>query len=236
MLTLAIVEDDPVCAAQLKENAERFCREHDIALQLTMYTDGLEIAEHYRPVWDAIFLDIKMEHLDGMAAAQRIREQDPTVLILFITSMARYAIHGYSVEALDFVLKPVNYPKLAMRMRKIVDIVASREGRSIMISEDGNMHRIPSSQILYIEVANRHLHIHTPERVFVTNGALSRLEQQLEGLPFARCSQSYLVNLHYVRRIEKNTVLVQDDALPVSRSKQKSFLNALSDYVGGGFR
>ena len=236
LLNLAIVEDDPVCAAQLKENVERFCREQQITLQLAMFSDGLEIAEHYRPGWDAIFLDIKMEHLDGMAAARRIREQDPAVLILFITSMARYAIHGYEVEALDFVLKPVHYPKLAMKLRKVVEIVNRRENRSLMISEDGRMHRLLSTQILYIEVANRHLHIHTPERVYVSNGALSKLEKQLEGLPFARCSQSFLVNLHYVRSVERDTVFVQGEALPLSRSKQRAFLQALSDYMGGGFR
>lgn len=236
MLKLAIVEDDPVCARQLRGYVERYCREHGVAAEITLFSDGLEIAERYHPVWDVLLLDIEMPNLDGMKAAERIRGMDPSVLIIFITNMARFAIRGYEVNALDFVLKPVTYQKLAMKLRKAVEIVNRRAERFLLVTEEGETYKLPLSDIHYIEVANRHIYVHTGKRTYRTTGTLSRMEEQLAGAAVARCSQSYLVNLRHVGSVQRDTVLVGEEALPLSRSRQKAFLRALSDYIGGGNR
>lgn len=236
LLKLAIAEDDPKCAADLRSFVERYCQEHDLELQLRMFPDGMKLVEEYQPVWDVLLLDIEMPHLDGMKAAERIRAVDPAVLIIFITYMGKFAIRGYEVSALDFVLKPVNYSKLAMRLRHVEEIIRRREDRFLLVSENGGLFRILTADIRYIEVANRHIHIHAADRTYVTNGTLSKLEQDLEGQPFARCSHSYLVNLRHVTSVERDAVLVAGETVPLSRSKQKTFLQALSDYMGGGYR
>lgn len=236
VLKLAIAEDDPQCAADLRSFVERYCREHDLELQIQMFPDGMELVENYQPVWDVLLLDIEMPHLDGMKAAERIRAVDPAVLIIFITYMGKFAIRGYEVSALDFVLKPVNYSKLAMRLRHVEEIIRRREDRFLLVSEGGGLFRVLTADIRYIEVANRHIHIHAADRVYVTSGTLSKLEQALEGQPFARCSHSYLVNLRHVTSVQRDAVLVEGETVPLSRSKQKAFLQALSDYMGGGYR
>ena len=236
VLKLAIAEDDPKCAADLRSFVERYCQEHDLELQLQMFPDGMELVENYQPVWDVLLLDIEMPHLDGMKAAERIRAVDPAVLIIFITYMGKFAIRGYEVSALDFVLKPVNYSKLAMRLRHVEEIIRRREERFLLVSENGGLFRVLTADIRYIEVANRHIHIHTSDRLYITNGALAKLEQTLEGQPFARCSHSYLVNLRHVTSVQRDAVLLDGEAVPLSRSKQKSFLQALSNYMGGGYR
>lgn len=236
VLKLAIAEDDPKCAADLRSFVERYCREHGLDSQIQVFPDGMELVEDYRPVWDVLLLDIEMPHLDGMKAAQRIRTVDPAVLIIFITYMGKYAIRGYEVSALDFVLKPVNYSKLAMRLRHVEEIIRRREERFLLVPENGELFRVLTADIRYIEVANRHIHIHTSDHVYVTNGTLSKLEQTLEGQPFARCSHSHLVNLRHVTSVQRDTVAMEGAAVPLSRSRQKSFLQALSDYMGGGYR
>lgn len=235
-LKLAIAEDDPKCAADLQSFVERYCQEHGLELHLQVFPDGLELVEQYRPVWDVLLLDIEMPHLDGMEAAGRIRAADPAVLIIFITYMGKYAIRGYEVSALDFVLKPVNYSKLAMRLRHVEEIIRRREERFLLVSENGELFRVLTADICYIEVANRHIYVHTADRVYVTSGTLARLEETLDGQPFARCGQSYLVNLRHVTSVQRDTVLVEGEPVPLSRSKQKGFLQALSDYMGGGYR
>lgn len=236
LLKLAIAEDDPKCASDLRSFVERYCQEHGLELQLQVFPDGMELVEQYQPVWDVLLLDIEMPHLDGMKAAERIRAVDPAVLIIFITYMGKFAIRGYEVSALDFVLKPVNYAKLAMRLRHVEEIIRRREERFLLVSENGELSRVLTADIHYIEVANRHIHIHTAERTYITNGTLSKLEQNLEGQPFARCSHSYLVNLRHVTHVQRDTVLMEGEGVPLSRSKQKSFLQSLSNYMGGGYR
>ena len=140
VLKLAIAEDDPKCAADLRSFVERYCREHGLELRLQVFPDGMELVVNHRPVWDVLLLDIEMPHLDGMKAAERIRRADPAVLIIFITYMGKYAIRGYEVSALDFVLKPVNYSKLAMRLRHVEEIIRRLKARQmtdcIVVKED----------------------------------------------------------------------------------------------------
>ena len=107
MTRIAIVEDEAAVREQLAGYVQRYTRQYGTPFEVTEFADGMEILEDYRPQFDIIFLDVEMKHLDGMETARRIRERDGGVLIVFITNMAQYAIRGYAVGALDYVLKPV---------------------------------------------------------------------------------------------------------------------------------
>lgn len=94
MIRVAIVEDEAAVRDQLMGYVQRYMRQYDAQIEVTMFTDGVEILEEYRPVYDIIFLDVEMQHLDGMETASRIRALDSDVLLIFITNMAQYAIKG----------------------------------------------------------------------------------------------------------------------------------------------
>lgn len=91
MTRIAIVEDEAAVREQLAGYVQRYTRQYGTQFEVTMFTDGVEILEDYRPVYDIIFLDVEMQHLDGMETARRIRELDSDVLLIFITNMAQYA-------------------------------------------------------------------------------------------------------------------------------------------------
>ena len=97
MLQIAIVEDEADLAQQTKDNVVRYLNEHGLEGNIAVFNDGMDIAENYKPIWDILLLDIEMPLLDGMSAAQKIRELDATVVMIFITRMAKYAIKGYEV-------------------------------------------------------------------------------------------------------------------------------------------
>lgn len=109
MIHIAIVEDEKSYIKQLTEYIDRFSREFSQEIKLSVFTDGDEILEKYTADYDIILLDIQMRFIDGMTAAEKIREMDKSVVIMFITNMTSYAVKGYEVDALDYMVKPVEY-------------------------------------------------------------------------------------------------------------------------------
>ena len=109
MITIAIVEDEEAYAKQLTEYIEQYQQESGKRFRVIRFTDGDEIVEKYTGEYDIILMDIQMQFMDGMTAAEEIRKFDTKVVIMFITNMTNYAIRGYEVDAMDYVLKPVTW-------------------------------------------------------------------------------------------------------------------------------
>ena len=109
MIRIAIVEDDELYIDQLRQYLKDFQEEIDEIFEVKIYRDGDGITSDYKAQYDLILMDIQMRFVDGMTAAEEIRKMDSEVIIIFITNMAQYAIRGYEVGALDYILKPVTY-------------------------------------------------------------------------------------------------------------------------------
>lgn len=236
MVRVAIVEDEPACAEILKNHIMRFESESGTHFEITEFRDGLDLVEGYRPIWDLILLDIEMTHLDGMSAAERIRQVDPAVLLMFITNMAQYAIQGYQVDAIDYVLKPVGYAAFTLKLRKVLRVLADRKGRQLLLSREGGAERVSSTDVFFVEVADHRVVYHTSAGRFSSTGTLREVERELEGEPFVRCNSCYLVNLRHVSAVKQDFVRVGGRELKVSRPRKRQFLQELSDYYGGGGR
>ena len=233
MIRVAIVEDEAEIREQLMGYVQRYTRQYGTAFEVKTFADGLEILEDYRPAYDLILLDIEMKHLDGMETARRIRELDPDVMLVFITNMAQYAIKGYAVGALDYVLKPVPYFAFSQQLQKVEEQLRRRTRHYLAVPVEGGLRRLDTSRIYYIESEGHRVHFYTEEGDFAAPGALKALEEKLADRPFARCNSGYLVNLAQVQAVQQNTVEVGPYELQVSRPKRKSFLAALTDYIGG---
>ena len=233
MTRIAIVEDEAAVREQLAGYVQRYTRQYGTQFEVTMFTDGVEILEDYRPAYDIIFLDVEMLHLDGMETARRIRELDSDVLLIFITNMAQYAIKGYAVGALDYVLKPVPYFAFSQQLQKAVNQLAKRTRHYLAVPADGGMRRLDAATIYYIESEGHRVHFYTEDGDFSAPGALKALEEKLTGRLFARCNSGYLVNLAQVSGVQQNTVQVGPHELQISRPKRRAFLAALADYIGG---
>ena len=233
MIHIAIVEDDPEVREQLVGYVRRYERQFGKMFELTVFADGDEIVSDYRAVYDIILLDIQMRRMDGMAAAEAIRKVDKDVILIFITNMAQFAIEGYEVDAMDFILKPVSYYRLAAALTKAKNRLQAETGvRLVLHSKDGTYY-LDSARVHYIEMLNHHTIFHTEDGVFDSTGSLKKLEEQLAGQNFARCNNCYLVNLRYVRSLEGSDLLVGDDRLLISRTRRKAFLQQMSEYFGG---
>lgn len=233
-MKIAIVEDDLSNASSLINHLDRFSKEHEIMIDHTHFENGMDFLTPYTACWDVIFLDIEMPLMNGIETAKQIRKYDPDVLIIFITYMAQYAIEGYSVQALDYVLKPVSYYPFSMKMEQVVQIVSSRQNESLIISNQFGKIRLPLNHLKYVEVKDHTLYYYTTDDCFSSTSypSLSKLAQKLSSKGFTRCHQGYLVNLEFVSKFKKNSVQIMEDILPLSRTYYKSFTQSLLNYWG----
>ena len=131
MLKIAVVEDQQEVRDELCRFIRQYAAENSLQVEVLPIEDGAVIAEHYEPGYDIIFMDVEMPGLDGFGAAEKIRAVDADAVLVFVTNMAQYAIKGYEVDALDYVLKPVNYYQFCTKLSRAVQrCSAAGAGRS----------------------------------------------------------------------------------------------------------
>ena len=230
-IRIAIAEDEKMSREAMSGFLERYGRERGVDVAVTSFADGMDLCEEYSPAWDLLILDIQMRHMDGMAAARRIRTVDPNVLILFTTSLARYAVQSYEVDAMGYLLKPISYESLAPKLDKAISLLR-RNGKTILLSTKDGVVRVALDEVLFFEVQNHDLRVVTTGRDYVLRMSLGEMEKRLAADGFALCNQCYLVNLKNVTQMRKDTVLVGTHELAVSRAKKKPFWEAFSAYLG----
>lgn len=231
MLHIAIVEDDKTYAAQLKAYLAQYESETGHKMTVTIFPDGEDIVTDYSAEFDIILMDVEMTFLDGMKAAEKIREMDTEVVIIFITNMPQYAIQGYKVDALDYVLKPISYFAFSQRMDRALTRVKRKEKQYITVHQKGGKRKLDVSKICYVEVQDHFLIYHLMDGEVMGKGAIKDAEDVLDGNLFFRCNRCYLVNLEYVEDFHGSDVTVAGDVIQVSRSRKKAFLDALNNYM-----
>ena len=237
MLRVMLAEDEREEQEKLCEFIARFAKETGESCPVDTYDNGMSLLEAYQPGnCDLILLDVEMPLLNGIETAREVRKVDTSVMIIFITNMAQYALKGYEVDALDYVLKPLSYYSFALKLKKTQRILRERSQPMRLLPFEGEMRLIPLSSILYVEVADHKLCYHTYEGISEVTGSMKILESELREHHFVRCNNCYLVNLIHVRKITNDTVWVEDEPLKISRPRKKEFMNALSAYYGGGGR
>ncbi len=233
MIRVLIAEDDPRCYQELERFLDDYSRETGRTFQITHYDNGEDLVERYRPEFDLLLLDVDMPFLDGMTAAGHIRGVDPEVVIAFVTNLAQYAIQGYSVNALDYILKPLNYFSFSQRLTRCLRYVKKREEAYVTVSVKGGALKLEVGDICYIERLGHQLMFHTRDGIHASSSTLQQMEEALADKGFARCNKGYLVNLAHVRGVQDGCAVVQGDRLLISRGRRAAFLDALADYVGG---
>ena len=233
MYHIAIVEDEVAFATQLQEYLKQYQKEEDVRFKISVFGDGEEILNDYEPIYDIILLDIEMPKVNGMQAAEQIREKDLDVTLMFITNMASYAIKGYEVGALDFVMKPINYYTFSMKLKRALKRTRQKARQEILLTLPNGVKKLNIQQIHYVEVQNRMLSYHTEEGIYTMRGTMQSVEQLLGPYSFVKCNHWYMVNLKHVSEVRKNTVMVAGNELEISRRNKAAFLRALTEYVGG---
>lgn len=231
----AVVDDMQEDAQRLIMFLKRYQTEYGHDMQVDVYHASFDFLEEYQSQYDVIFLDIEMPGSDGIEVAHEIRSRDEAVGIIFVTNMGQYAIKGYEVNAIDFIVKPVGYYVFAEKMQKAISFFQKRENRNLLLSREDGIYRISVQNIQYIEKEKDDLVFHTVEGIFRERGSIKTLKDKLTGCSFSECTAGCLVNLAKVVRVGKEDITVGQIQLPLSRRLKKSFTQEYISYIGGGF-
>ena len=232
MIRIAIVEDAAFDRQVLRDCLSEYGQETGTELQITEFTDGSAFLEQYPDGFDLVFMDIMMNGMDGLTTARKMRRWDDKVLLVFVTSMLQYAVQGYSVDAMDFIVKPVTYTGLKLCMDRVVRRLNMSIPVRLRFTNREGTHLVDAAEICYIESLEHKIVVHTVQGEIQSDMSLAAAEKMVKALPFFRCHVSYLVNLRYVDRVSGNDVWVNGDRLAISRYRRKDFLEAWSAWLG----
>lgn len=234
MIHIAVVEDEPLFVQQMQEYIRQYERERKKEIKVTVFSDGQNIAEDYKGEYDIILMDIQMRFMDGMTAAERIRGLDHEVIIMFITNMIQYAVRGYEVDAMDYVVKPVEYFAFSQKLDKAIGRMKKRIQSCVTVLTESGVKKLDVSDIYYIESQGHYVRYKTEKDEFISRITLKELEDVMCGHGFFRCSKGYLVNMKHVDGISGGDCIIRDEYIPVSRNKKKEFMEILIQYIGEG--
>ena len=231
MTRITLVEDDLVCRKQIEEYLARYTQETGEKFSTQAFSDGADILKGYRAEYDIILMDIQMEHMDGMTAAEEIRKLDSEVVIVFITSLASYATKGYAVDALDYIVKPISYYVFSQSLRRALGRLHRRTRTYLLVNYKNIAQKIDSADIYFVEVDRHNLVYHTVYGNITAPGAIRDVEAKLANSPFFRCNKGYLVNMAHVNGVVEYDAVVHGVRLQISRAKKRAFMDALNRYI-----
>lgn len=203
MIKLAICDDEPVYQKEVARLAKEYGEYHHVELSISVYSSGVQVLdanEHY----DIFILDILMPGLSGMELASDLRRMDDAASIIFLTSSPEFAIEGYSVHALAYLLKPVKREKLFKALDHALAHRCKQTHDEILVRSDSKLMSISLSSIEYIEARQEKLVYYLCSgQIIESIGTLFALEQQLSGdSRFIKPHRSYLVNMTYIQGLD----------------------------------
>lgn len=234
MLRIAICDDEQFYREKIRMLLERYFEKSDLQYELAAFASGedfLKACEN-RVKYDIVFMDISMEELDGMQTAQQIRAFHSDTEIVFVTAFLDYALEGYKVNAIRYILKDmldgavVECMDAILQKRKAAQVKFSFMGERKMYTEN----------ILYVE-SRKHksvfFYMETEIVMYQIYEKLDTIEAKLSGCGFLRIHKSYLVNLKHIRKISNYiAVLSTGEELPVPRLRYQAVKEAFVEYKG----
>ena len=230
-MRIAVCDDEELFRIEFKSVLDKVLinAEYDI----DTFSGGSSLYEAFlKNPFDLVFLDLEMPGIDGITLAKRLRAVSENVQIVFLTSHIEYALEGYEVNALRYLVKPVDMNKLSEVLKYIQD--KKNNSRQIMIKQEGEDIVIDISDIIYMESMDKNVRIVTSKSEYITRYNISDYEEELKNSGFLRIHRGYLISLSKVKKIVKNDVVMDGDiSLPVSRSNIKTLKDALYAYVEG---
>lgn len=220
MIKLAVVDDEKAFAEDMKTRLSGELEFFGAAAEIDLYGGGEEFSEK-SDEYDAVFLDVDMPHMSGGQVAEKIRGFNSRLLIIFVTGHDDFVFSSIAFSPFRFIRKSFLPAELHECVKALLERIEKLSVKLCFETEKGNLYLKPSD-ILYFEVFNHTLTVHTKEGNSVIRSTLSEIEKSVSEKGFIRTHKSYLVNYRYIFSLnEFEAVLDNKEKVPLSRRKRE---------------
>jgi DNA-binding LytR/AlgR family response regulator len=231
MITCLAIDDEPLALEILKKYIAKI-----YFLELKgVFTDPFEAKKlmESMPI-DILFLDIQMPDINGIDFTKTLAERD--IAVIFTTAFSEYAVEGFNVDAIDYLLKPIEYDrflKSVYKAKEYVDFINNQELQEgyIFVKSDYQMVKINLKDILYVEGLDDYIKIHLPNKSVLTLMTLKTISQKLPSKEFLRIHRSYIVPVSKIEHISKSKVKVGEKEIPIGISYSETFFAAMDKKI-----
>ncbi|TSA27749.1 MAG: DNA-binding response regulator [Bacteroidetes bacterium] len=231
-----VVDDEPLAIEKITEYIQRI---PSLEL-LSTFDNAIDAMEFLRDKkTDLVFLDIQMDNFTGIQLLEILRNP-PKIII--ISAYDSYAVKGYELDVSDYLLKPISFERFLKAVNKVSGEIrnerpsapsADTETRAkpaadyIFIKADYHMHKVKLENILYIEGMKDYLRLHLPNERIMTLMSFIKMEKVLPPDRFMRVHKSFIVSLDKIERIERNTIMISGQKIPIGNKYKKEFFEYL---------
>lgn len=222
-----ICDDNPKDAALVRQLLEAWSHSRGETVEAAVYPSAEQYLFHRPedPAVDFLLLDVEMGGMDGVTLARRVRQENRTVQIVFITGYTDYIAEGYDVDALHYLVKPLRQEKFFSVMDRALE-KCRRNTRYLNLELPGELVRLPLYEIRYLDVRQNYVTVHAG-RDYTVKRPLSEFEAAL-GPGFFRAGRGLIVSLRQIRRVTKTEVVLLDGtALPLPRGAYEPLNRAI---------
>lgn len=226
MIRCIAIDDEPLALAQIVKYIERIPTLELVAKCLSV-SHARDIMDE--EMIDLLFLDIEMPGVNGMEFARTIKG---IPFIIFTTAYPEYAIEGYKVSAVDYLLKPLSFDDLCAAVERVSEKMCNKPSE-VYVKTNGKLRRVVHEDIMYIKGMSEYIQIYTKgDSIPVTT--LYRMRQVEEELPkgmFVRVHKSYIVNINFISEFDSHTAQIGNDVIPIGETYKSAFLTAMHEHV-----
>jgi DNA-binding LytR/AlgR family response regulator len=177
---------------------------------------------------DLLFLDIEMPYVTGI---DFLKNTPQAPKVIFTTAYEQYAIKGYELDVLDYLLKPISFDRFLKAANKAYDYFAGssiNQGNYLFIKTDNKLEKVNLNELLFVEAMENYVALYTPDKKLITHSTLKALQEKLPANQFIQPHKSYLVNMQYIQSIEANILHVGGKyQIPISKYQKEDIMEKI---------
>lgn len=223
MYRIAVCEDEKYILEELHKKLEKYIKQKQMIATIKTFMSGEDLLKE-KFTYDIILLDMVLPGINGLEVAKKLFQKS---CIIFITFYEEYALDAFEVDAIHYLIKPVTEERLYLALDRAIGRLEQIDHKTLTLVKGGKTQILQIQDILYCEVFNHQIIIHTLQNTYNYSGTLDMLEKELDGR-FFRCHRSFIINMDFVVGKEEGVAIISNgDKILISRRKQSEFMQKL---------